>query len=109
MSPVVLSEAASVFAALGDSTRLGLLRRLSTEGPLSITRLSENTGVTRQAITRHLHTLNAAGLVRGRQQGREHLWQLDPTQLDEARQALDRIAMQWDDALKRLKSFVEED
>jgi DNA-binding transcriptional ArsR family regulator len=47
-------DVAPVFAALGDTTRLGLLRRLSADGPLSITRLSEGTGVTRQAITRHL-------------------------------------------------------
>src|SRR5439155_347903 len=47
-------EAVPVFAALADPTRLGLLRRLSTDGPLSITGLSAGTGVTRQAITRHL-------------------------------------------------------
>ena len=57
-------QAAPVFAALGDTTRLGLVRRLSTEGPLSITRLSEGSGMTRQAITRHLHALGKVGLVR---------------------------------------------
>lgn len=57
-------EAVPVFAALADPTRLGLLRRLSADGPLSITRLSAGTGVTRQAITRHLQALGAAGLVR---------------------------------------------
>ena len=57
-------NAAVLFAALGDATRLSLLRRLSVDGPLSITRLSEGTGVTRQAITKHLNTLGNVGLVR---------------------------------------------
>src|SRR5256885_2450394 len=64
-------EAVPVFAALADPTRLGLLRRLSADGPLSITRLSAGTGVTRQAITRHLQGLGAAGLVRDLRRGRQ--------------------------------------
>jgi DNA-binding transcriptional ArsR family regulator len=108
-SPSGVAEAAPVFAALGDATRLGLLRRLSVEGPLSITRLSEGTRVTRQAITRHLVTLGDAGLVRDHRRGRERVWELDATQLEEARRALDRIAAQWDDAVDRLRAFVEDD
>lgn len=107
--PAGVDEAVPVFAALGDVTRLRLLQRLSVEGPLSITRLSEGTGVTRQAITRHLHTLGDAGLVRDSRRGRERVWALDPTELEEARRALDRIAAQWDGALDRLRAFVEED
>ena len=109
LEPGTVEEAAPLFAALGDGTRLGLLRRLSAEGPLSITRLSEGTGVTRQAITRHLRTLGDAGLIRDRRRGRERLWEFDPTQLEEAKRALDRIATQWDDALDRLRTFVEDD
>src|SRR2546428_13140116 len=56
-----VTEAVPVFAALADATRLGLLGRLSVEGPLSITRLSQGTGVTRQAITRHLYALGGPG------------------------------------------------
>jgi DNA-binding transcriptional ArsR family regulator len=107
--PRGLDEAVPVFAALGDATRLGLLRRLSVEGPLSITRLSDGTGVTRQAITRHLLTLGDAGLVRDSRRGRERVWALDATRLEEARRALDRIAAQWDDAVDRLRAFVEDD
>ena len=102
-----LSEAAPVFAALGDTTRLGLLGRLSADGPLSITRLSEGTGVTRQAITRHLHALGRAGLVRDVRRGRERLFALDLKRLEKARQYLDRVAAQWDAAAARLQAFVE--
>ena len=102
-------QAAPVFAALGDTTRLGLVRRLSTEGPLSITRLSEGSGMTRQAITRHLHALGKAGLVRDTREGREHVFSLDLKRLAMARQYLDDVSAQWDAAAARLKAFVEKD
>lgn len=102
-------KAAPVFAALGDSTRLGLVRRLSTEGPLSITRLSDGGSMTRQAITRHLLALRRVGLVRDAKQGRERVFSLDLKRLEIARQYLDRVSAHWDAAAARLKAFVEED
>ena len=98
-----------MFAALGDTTRLRLVRRLSGEGPLSITRLSEGTGMTRQAVTRHLHALGKVGLVRDTKQGREHVFSLDLKRLEIARQYLDHVSAQWDVAAARLKAFVEEE
>jgi DNA-binding transcriptional ArsR family regulator len=105
---VKASEAVPVFAALADATRLSLLGRLSSDGPLSITRLSEGTGVTRQAITRHLTTLGDAGLVRHARRGRERVWELDRKRLEKAQRYLDQVAAQWDEAAERLKAFVEE-
>jgi DNA-binding transcriptional ArsR family regulator len=102
-------QAAPVFAALGDTTRLSLVRRLSTEGPLSITRLSDGSGMTRQAITRHLHALGKVGLVRDTKEGREHVFSLDLKRLEIARQYLDHVSAQWDAAAARLKAFVEDD
>jgi DNA-binding transcriptional ArsR family regulator len=98
---------ARVFAALGDETRLHIVRRLGPGGPLSIASLTAGTGVTRQAVTKHLRILDRAGLVRGRRVGRETLWRLEPEQLDAARRALDQISAQWDIGLARLKKFVE--
>jgi DNA-binding transcriptional ArsR family regulator len=103
------AEAVPVFAALADATRLSLLGRLSVDGPLSITHLSEGTGVTRQAITRHLHALGRAGLVRDARQGRERVFALDLKRLEKARQYLDHVSASWDAAAARLKAFVEED
>ena len=103
-----VTEAVPVFAALGDATRLSLLGRLSVDGPLSITRLSEGTGVTRQAITRHLYALGDAGLVRNARRGRERVWELDLKRLENAKRCLDQIAAQWDAAADRLKAFVED-
>lgn len=96
-----------MFAALGDRTRLRLVARLSAEGPLSITRLTAGTQVTRQAVTKHLRVLAGAGLARSVAQGRERLWQLRPEPLDEVRRSLDLISSRWDESLARLKAAVE--
>ena len=101
-------KAAPVFAALGDTTRLSLVRRLSTEGPRSITRLTAGSGVTRQAITRHLQALGKAGLVRDTKEGRERVYSLDLKRLKVARAYLDQVSAQWDAAAVRLKAFVEQ-
>ena len=103
-----LPDAVPLFAALGDATRLRLLGRLSAGGPLSITRLSEGSGVTRQAVTRHLYALGDVGLVRHARRGREQVWDLNPKRLDKAKRYLDQIATQWNDAAERLRAFVED-
>jgi len=104
-----LKGSAPVFAALGDPTRLRVIARLSEEGPLSITRLTEGATVTRQAVTKHLRILEDAGLVRGTRDGRESLWALEPSGLGEARRFLDVISREWDETLERLRAFVEEE
>ena len=96
-----------IFAALGDETRLSLLIRLSGGSRVSITGLARTSSLTRQAVTKHLGVLEAAGLVRSVRDGRENQFELIPDPLDEARRALDQIARQWDDALQRLRAFVE--
>jgi DNA-binding transcriptional ArsR family regulator len=102
-----LRSSAPVFAALGDPTRLHLVARLCAGEPLSITQLASGTRVTRQAVTKHLHVLAQAHLVRGTRSGRERLWELNNDQLLEARRCLDAISQQWDAALGRLKASLE--
>jgi DNA-binding transcriptional ArsR family regulator len=103
-----VAEAAPLFAALGDTTRLALLVTLCTGGPLSIARLSEHFHVTRQAVTKHLDVLADAGLVRSHRLGRERIWEFEPSRLAAAHEYLDLLSKRWDDALDRLKRFVEE-
>jgi DNA-binding transcriptional ArsR family regulator len=107
MSDAKIVDAASVFAALGDQTRLRIVTRLCRAGPQSIVRLTEGSSVTRQAVTKHLLALSNAGLVRSERVGRETIWELEPKRLAEVRRYLDRISTQWDEAIGRLKSFVE--
>jgi DNA-binding transcriptional ArsR family regulator len=103
-----LKTRASLFAALGDETRLSVLAKLSHGEPQSIARLTTGTALTRQAVTKHLRVLENAGVVRGVRAGRETRFEIVPKSIDQARDWLDDISRQWDDALARLKAFVEE-
>lgn len=104
-----LAEAAPVFTALGDETRLRIVGRLCQEGPLSISRLTDGTRISRQAITKHLGVLADAGLARSRRSGRERIWQIEARRLAEVRQYLGEISAQWDEALGRLQTLVEKE
>ena len=99
---------ATIFAALGDATRMRIIAVLCAGGALSITQLTEGTEITRQAVTKHLQVLADAGLVRDVKIGRERRWEFEPSQLETARRALEQIAQQWDLALLRLKALVEQ-
>lgn len=94
-----IRASASVFAAMGDETRLSLVTKLCEGSALSISRLAEGSTITRQSITKHLRVLEGAGLVRSVRRGRESLFELDPHRLDEARDVLENISRQWDQAL----------
>ena len=107
-SAAALKTRAAVFAALGDQTRLSMLARLRSGTPQSISRLTIGTRLTRQAVTKHLRVLEAAGVVRSTRAGRESLFALEPKPLAEARSYLDEVSRQWDGALARLKAFVGE-
>ena len=112
MSPrsgAALARAGPVFSALGDETRLAVVARLSAGGPHSSGRHNPRAGVTRQDITKHLNVLAGAGLVRGARRGRERIWELDPKRLDDASRWLEQVSKRWDEALGRLKRFVEGD
>jgi DNA-binding transcriptional ArsR family regulator len=102
-------NAAPVFAALGDETRLAIVARLCKKGPLSIARLTDGSTISRQGVTKHLEALSAAGLVRSEREGRERIWAIEPKRITEARRYLDQISTRWDAALDRLRAFVETD
>ena len=103
-----LRARASVFAALGDETRLGLLAKLTNGEPQSISHLTSGTRLTRQAVTKHLRVLEDAGVVRANRVGRESRFALEPRTIIEAQTYLDHVSRQWDNALARLKALVEE-
>ena len=102
-------ETAEVFAALSDETRLKLLARLSGGSRCSIADLTRRSRLSRQAITKHLRTLEKAGIVRTEIAGRMCLCELEPEPLDQARNYLTMVSERWDAALSRLKAFVEKD
>jgi DNA-binding transcriptional ArsR family regulator len=99
---------APIFAALGDETRLSLVAKLCGGQPQSISQLTAGSKLTRQAITKHLRVLESAGIVRCVRAGRESRFEFDPQPIGELREYLDFVSDQWDQALSRLKSFVED-
>lgn len=98
-----------MFAALGDQTRLEMMARLSADGPTSTLRLGEGTGLSRQAISKHLQVLAEAGLVKSTRKGRDAIWEIEPARLDLARSYLDEMSRRWDERLLALKDLVESD
>jgi DNA-binding transcriptional ArsR family regulator len=99
---------APVFAALGDETRLSLVTKLSGGQPYSISQLTEGSKMSRQAITKHLRVLESVGIVHSVRRGRRSLFEFDPDPIGEVNQYLKFVSEQWDRALSRLKSFVED-
>jgi DNA-binding transcriptional ArsR family regulator len=93
---------AAIFAALGDPTRLSLVSRLCREAPCSISQLSSDSHLTRQAITKHLRVLEGAGVVRAEAIGRARVFELNPEPLEQAQSYLASVSQQWDEALARL-------
>ena len=103
-----LTRAAPLFGALGDETRMQLVAHLCSHGPRSITELTSETRVTRQAVTKHLAVLAGAGVVSDFRRGRERIWEIETARLAKARRCLDEIGEQWDAAIARLRALVEE-
>ena len=97
-----------MFSALGDDTRLALLATLCNGKRHSISQLTAGSKLTRQAITKHLHVLERAGIVHAERAGRESLFAFDPQPIKEMTDYLDRVSRQWDRSLASLKSFVED-
>ncbi|MBZ5597967.1 MAG: helix-turn-helix domain-containing protein [Acidobacteriia bacterium] len=99
---------APIFAALGDKTRLSLVVRLSQGRPYSISQLTRGSNLTRQAITKHLRVLQRVGVVHSVRMGRESRFELNPQPIEGLKEYLDLVSEQWDQALSRLKLFVED-
>ena len=108
MAPDIEAVAEQVFVALADPTRRTILAALATDGPSTVTDLAGKLPITRQAIAKHLRVLADAGFVAGERRGREHIWRLRPQRLRDVHAQLDRISRQWEDALERLRAFVED-
>ena len=107
MSALSTTEIALGFAALGDETRLLLLRRLGEGESFSIKTLSSKETISRQGVTKHLRVLERAGIVQSERIGRETHFRVRREQLESLQVYLQQVSQQWDDALQRLKNFVE--
>src|SRR3954462_2701598 len=103
------ADAGPVFAALADPLRRRLLERLADAGSSTPPRLAADLPVTRQAVSKHLDALLAAGLVRRTRHGRETRFELAPGRFDDARAWLDAVGAAWDARLARLRRHLEQE
>lgn len=96
----------AIFAALGDDTRRRVISCLTEQGPLTATELSGSIPVTRQAIAKHLQTLEEAGLVAGERAGREVRFRLTPGPMADAMSWMAGAGAAWDERLARLERHL---
>lgn len=108
VEPKLTIDPVPVFAALGDRTRLLIVTTLADGGSHSITDLAGDFAMSRQAVTKHLKVLEQAGLVANDRVGRESRFSLSPDGLTAARTYLEQVSRYWDEAIERLKSFLDE-
>jgi DNA-binding transcriptional ArsR family regulator len=99
---------APLFDALGDPNRLRIVTRLCDGGPCSTSQVAQVIPVSRQAATKHLLLLEAVGLVRSERQGRERIWRIEREPLADASDYLTALSRRWDQAIDRLRAYVED-
>ncbi len=102
---MVTEDDDELWSAIADPSRRRVLDLLVRHGEVTASWLSGQVPFSRQAVSKHLAVLEQAGLTSHRKEGREVLYRVDATRLDEAAQAMAALARQWDrrlDAIKRL-------
>jgi ArsR family transcriptional regulator, cadmium/lead-responsive transcriptional repressor len=96
-----------LWSAIGDPSRRRVLDLLVSHGEVSASWLAQQVPFSRQAVSKHLVVLEAAGLVSRRKQGREVLYQVEGGRLDQASKAMADLAAQWDGRLAAIKRLAE--
>lgn len=99
---------AEIYKALGDPTRLEIVKRLSTRSICTIGEVSTNLGISRQGARKQLQVLVNANIVHLTQRGRQTDVSLDTKTLEVARAFIAQLETQWDARLAALKKFVED-
>jgi DNA-binding transcriptional ArsR family regulator len=103
-------DVGAVFAALADQTRRSMLQALLRDGTTTVPALTAALPISRQAVAKHLSTLDHAGLVErapARGRGREVRYRLRDGALQSASAWLGEAEAAWDGRLARLKDTVE--
>lgn len=95
----------SIFNALADATRRSMLDRLR-RGPLTVTELAEPYTMSLNGVSKHIKTLEKAGLVRRHIRGREHLCALDARNIEDAVQWMNHYSEFWTDRVNTLESYL---
>jgi DNA-binding transcriptional ArsR family regulator len=101
--------AAELFRALGDPTRLEMVRRLSSGDPHTITTVSSGLNITRQGARKHLQMLADAEVIILEPKGRDTTVLLDRETLEQGRAFIAELELRWDARLEALRRFVDDE
>lgn len=97
----------AVFAAVADATRRSILERLR-EGPLTVSELAAPYRMSLNAVSKHIKTLEGAGLVRREIRGREHSCRLQAARMEEAMEWMSYYTEFWSDRVEALEKHLIE-
>ena len=103
----MLAISGTVFTALADPTRRALFERLSREGELTVRLLTDNSGVSQPAVSKHLGVLKHAGLVRSRHKGRQTHYRARPRGLTPLVDWMNYYSRFWHDRIDRLEDLLK--
>jgi DNA-binding transcriptional ArsR family regulator len=95
----------TVFHALGDATRRQMLRELAA-GERTVGQLAEPFDISLAAASKHIKTLESAGLIRREVRGRTHVCRLDPGPLANANEWLTYYERFWTQSLDKLDALL---
>ena len=102
-----VAELDDLFRALASEPRRRIVDHL-TAGPTTTPRLGEHFRFSKQALNRHLVTLEDAGLVERSRVGRVDRVALVPDRLDGLTRWVDQVQLAWEDNLDRLGAVLAE-
>ena len=102
----MLAISGEVFTALADPTRRALFERLSREGEMTVRLLTDNSGVSQPAVSKHLGVLKHAGLVRARHKGRQTHYSARPRGLAPLVDWMTFYSSFWHDRFERLEDLL---
>ncbi len=97
----------ALFKSLSDPTRRALFERLSRDGELTVRVLTDNSGVSQPAVSKHLRVLKHAGLVRSRHRGRETHYSAQPRALEPLVDWMSYYSRFWLERFDRLEDLLK--
>ncbi len=100
-------ERRDVFQAIADPTRRVIIQKLS-RGPLNLAGIIEDSGMSRQAIAKHVKVLNECGIISVTQKGREQFCEVRLKQLDEVIDWVADARKLWNLRLDKLEKFLDD-
>ena len=97
----------ALFKSLADPTRRAIFERLSRKGEQTVRALTDQSGVSQPAVSKHLGVLRRAGLVRARHLGRETHYTARPKALAPLVDWMSEYSQFWHDRFDRLEDLLK--